>query len=149
MLCGGLFGLSQTIDQAFCCELDPSKQRFRQACFDDNVICFEDVTSLASGVVRDVVSGNLCSVPSVMYSCGGFPCTDASRENSKKEDCSARRSSVADATLRTGAAFHGILQYLSQIALTLEGGLLENVLGLMDPPKDAAGNVETYSNLVA
>eukprot|EP00974_Lingulodinium_polyedra_P054087 5200899-Lingulodinium_polyedra.AAC.1 len=139
---GHAFGPQLHTDAAFSAEINVGKQRFLADLHEGSLQrLFRDALEVGADkpTAHDVLSNAQKPIPSVSDVVGGFPCQDASTLNNAQA-----RSTIQDASLRTGSVFHAILGYARHHGQHLQSMLLENVAGLLHRPPgpDQSSNYE-------
>jgi site-specific DNA-cytosine methylase len=129
------FDLSVVFKHAFAAEIEEEKQTFIKKVHVNCKALFKDVLDLKEPAAFDVLSGGMSPVPAVKTCCGGFPCDDASGLNPHSSS-DANRNCVEANSLRTGAVFNGIVEYVKEHGDELEFLNLENVTALKNVPRD-------------
>ena len=96
---------------AFSSEIDGKKRNFLKAAYENDSFLFGDLKDLSSDRAQCYKRGKTVFVPKVSCVTGGYPCTDISSLNVHSQGA---RTTIADASLRTGSCFKGILDYLEK-----------------------------------
>ena len=138
--CKDVFSADWDMRHAFSCENNKAKQRFLATVFPDvKVPLFSNALHLDQTMATDAKSMGMAVVPDCGALVAGFPCTDVSRLNPHK---GSNRSTIADASLKTGSVFGALLAYIRCHGKSLRWCLFENVVGLADKGKEEVSNAD-------
>ena len=144
-----VLGVNVKVMHQFSVEKSRPKQKFLKRMFEGSMIhLYEDVVEVGNKThvqcLLEKEEGRrqrhqqLSLVPAVQALFAGFPCQDVSSYNLRQD----KGTTIRDSTARTGSTFRGLLKFLKRNGAShgFQSVLLENVMGLMTTPKDAAGN---------
>ena len=140
-------GVKFAVHHLFSAEKHKGKQKFIAEMFPDLPVLVGNTSELRYPMVRNVLTGRPCKVPSAELIMAGFPCTDASTMN-KDTGKLENKSCVLNSSLNTGSVFKDLLDYMDRHSERTVLGIFENVLALAWPPKQPKGSdVAIPSNL--
>jgi len=136
---GELGGCPPQICHEFSCERCPAKRAFLRSMFGSAMPrLFTDLADFAADAAHDEIAGLRIPIPSVHGMIAGFPCTDVSNLNAKK-NTTENRACISRGSLRTGGVFKMIVDHVRRRRGTYKWLILENVVGLAKAPKNGDG----------